>query len=230
MSDITKSIVGDLNDGELVEYVTAMKLERSEGPIDEEQYTGYAEYLKRVKLTAGECKIRRDVKLRPLNQKVKQIRAFWQPALDILEQTEKVLKQAIADYKEGQKAVISDAKVEILKHYNERIDQAEREAMALNEAGRSEEASIMQERIDRLYAKRNEAIARADEGLKVEGDPVHTRRILKWRLVDFSKVPDDYKSLDEVKVRKAGIATDGAIEIPGIEFYHEEIVAAGGAK
>ena len=47
-----------------------------------------------------------------------------------------------------------------------------------------------------------------------------TRKVMKWRGVDFAKVPDEYKMLDAVKIGK--VVRAGVTAIPGIEIYPED--------
>lgn len=58
---------------------------------------------------------------------------------------------------------------------------------------------------------------------KVEG--VSTRKVWRWRLVDFAQVPDQYKALDETKVNGVVKALKDGAAIPGIEVYAEEVIA-----
>ncbi|RJQ53413.1 MAG: hypothetical protein C4521_07725 [Actinobacteria bacterium] len=64
----------------------------------------------------------------------------------------------------------------------------------------------------------------APDVTSVEGafGAVGTRKTWTCRVVDFSQVPEEFKTLDTVKVNQAIRA--GAREIPGLEIYQEEIV------
>lgn len=56
---------------------------------------------------------------------------------------------------------------------------------------------------------------------KVEG--ISYRADWKWKLVDFSKVDDVYKKLDEVKLNGMASSSKGTLKIDGIEFYSVKI-------
>lgn len=58
---------------------------------------------------------------------------------------------------------------------------------------------------------------------KVQG--VSTRKVWKWRLVDFSLVPDEYKQLADSVVTAKVRSQKGDTKIPGIEVYEETEVA-----
>lgn len=47
-----------------------------------------------------------------------------------------------------------------------------------------------------------------------------TSKVWKWELVDFYKVPDEYKTIDAAKVGK--VVRAGVREIPGIRIYCED--------
>ena len=58
---------------------------------------------------------------------------------------------------------------------------------------------------------------------KVEG--VSTRTDWKFRVVDASKVPDEYKLVDEVKIGKVVRALRESTNIPGIEAYPVQVTS-----
>jgi len=55
------------------------------------------------------------------------------------------------------------------------------------------------------------------------------REVWKYRITDLTKIPREYLVPDEAKIGKVVRATEGKIEIPGIEAYSEEDIA-GRAK
>ncbi|MBU1621923.1 MAG: hypothetical protein KKF27_21100 [Gammaproteobacteria bacterium] len=54
-----------------------------------------------------------------------------------------------------------------------------------------------------------------------------TMKVRKWRIVDFSQIPDEYKAVDAGKVTK--LVKAGIGSIPGIEIYEEETLQVRGA-
>ncbi len=55
------------------------------------------------------------------------------------------------------------------------------------------------------------------------------RLLYKWRVKDMDAVPREYLMLDEKKLGEVARAAKGEAEIPGIEFYTEEILTARSA-
>ena len=60
---------------------------------------------------------------------------------------------------------------------------------------------------------------------KVEGIS-KLRKVWKFRVTDASKVPDQYKKVDEVRLGQVVRATKGTMEIAGVEIYSEDTVSA----
>ncbi|MEM4626442.1 MAG: hypothetical protein QXF70_03400 [Candidatus Bilamarchaeaceae archaeon] len=57
---------------------------------------------------------------------------------------------------------------------------------------------------------------------------VTTMQVAKWRIIDFNLVPREYLCLDEAKItairKAAGTKNYNPHQIPGIEFYNEEVI------
>ena len=55
-----------------------------------------------------------------------------------------------------------------------------------------------------------------------------TKKIWKWEVTDFSKLPDDFKMINGVKLNSMITDEDirsGKKKIPGVKFYQDEILA-----
>jgi hypothetical protein len=55
---------------------------------------------------------------------------------------------------------------------------------------------------------------------KIQGGPTY-RTVWKFKITNASKVPDQYKIVDEVKVGQVVRALKKQTNIPGIEVYEE---------
>lgn len=55
---------------------------------------------------------------------------------------------------------------------------------------------------------------------------VSIQKTWKGRVVDFSKLPDEFKIIDQSKINKAVKLAGGEIDIPGVEVYQEKKVRA----
>lgn len=62
---------------------------------------------------------------------------------------------------------------------------------------------------------------------KVQG--IQTRTVWRYRIVDVSKIPDEFLVVDEKKLAAYARAMKQAAHVPGVEFYSEQEIAAGRA-
>lgn len=81
--------------------------------------------------------------------------------------------------------------------------------------------------------REEEAAKRVKEGAPIEKvvqkventarkiDAIPTRKVWKIKIIDFEKVPNDFKLLDESKARKAA---EAGIKIDGLEFVQEQVI------
>lgn len=84
-------------------------------------------------------------------------------------------------------------------------------------------------------AKKPETVERLEEEIEVttnvmpiipttKSNTSHTRTVWRFKIVDFSKIPDEYKLANESAIRNKGRDTKGKGKIPGVKFYSEKVV------
>lgn len=56
------------------------------------------------------------------------------------------------------------------------------------------------------------------------GGSASSRKVTKWKVTDFAKLPDAYKLTDEKKLNAIARDRDGTRSIPGVEFYEEDSI------
>jgi len=118
------------------------------------------------------------------------------------------------------------AKAEEARRQAEQATAAERERL-LKEAQKADlQAAAAQAKAE---LKRESAAANIPNSIEVKALEKQTgesyRENWKWKVTDLSKVPDNYKILNELMLNKFAIATKGAVPVPGIEFYKERTLA-----
>jgi hypothetical protein len=74
------------------------------------------------------------------------------------------------------------------------------------------------ERAAAQITKQTKAEAKKIEDMKVKG----VRKTWDFEVLDASKVPAEFLMVDEVKLRKAVLAADGKIEVPGVRVFQKE--------
>lgn len=183
---------------ENVEFLEVMK-----GYViqSDDEYADAAELLKVVKHKFKVLDEERTISVKPLNDEVKEINAWFKPALDRLKECEAELKKIMGAYS---------------------LAKQQEQQRLLAEASRAAEAALVtasdpQANVMALVQQATDAQAPRVAGVSVS-------RVWKWELVDPSQVPSDYWSIDPAKLDAAVKA--GAREIPGVRVYEDARVIA----
>ncbi len=141
----------------------------------------------------------------PINEHLKVVNEAFKTVTNPLEQADKIIRAKILAYRQEQ-----ERKAREVEEINRlRLEAAQKEMALKGEL--TESVNLVETPLAPPAHVRTEA-----------GD-LGTTKIKKWRLFDFSKVPDQYKQLNEVligKMVRAGIPGG----IPGIEIYEEAIL------
>lgn len=148
-------------------------------------------------------------------------------------EAEKILKQRIGGFVAEQQRIareIEEAQRLRLREEAERIAREESERLALEDAialedeGQKEAAeAVLANPVP--VAPRYIAPAPVPAAVaQVKG--VSTRTVWKFRIVDETKIPRDYLEVNEKAIAAVVTRTSGKIQIPGIETYPDQQVAA----
>ena len=139
-----------------------------------------------------------------------------------LKEAETVVKDKMTDY-------------QILAEKRLKEEEARRRGEAMR--------AVEQDRIDRANALIDQG--RPEEALELLDAPVEappiimpetsapkiagivTRNVWRWRIVDEKLLPREYLIPDETRIGKMVRASEGKIEIPGVEVYQEREIAKG---
>lgn len=138
-------------------------------------------------------------------------------------EAEKIVKLKMGEFQKVEEKRLREEE-ERLREMARQEEEAERNRMAdrLIEEGRPEEAlALLGQQVETPPIIMPEMTAP-----KIKG--VMTRTVWKFRIKDEKLIPRDYLVVDEVKIGKMIRATEGKIEIPGIEVYQEKEIAVGG--
>lgn len=179
--------------------------------------------------------------------------------LDPLAQVERIIKSKMADYYEEQKRIEAEKqrkaeeaaraeeerqrkiKEEQERKWREKEEAKRKEAERLAAEGREEEARKAQEAAEKAAAKADE---RAEEAMSVQVEAqivapqvdkvkgVKTIEVWNYEVVDFSKIPDLFKMVDDAKIRKqvSALKQDAPMVIPGIKVIKSTRIASGGVR
>lgn len=217
-----------------------------------EMYTAAGNELKRIKTRIKDNEEARKALVKPLNDHVKFINDQFREPVNLLKKAEQIIKKSILAYdqeqerirREQQRKAEEAARAEeerLRKEAEEKAAKARAEAEEKRKAAQKAEDQAAQQKAAEeaaqaeLQAQEAEEQASmkphvhvpvmANDSPKVKG--ISKRKVWKARVVDFSKLPDDYKVANEKALGALARSTQGSMNIPGVEFYADETIAAG---
>jgi len=221
------------------------------------EYTAAAEDLKRIKAKAKEVDGQRVFLKAPALEQAKRVDDFFREPLRFLFDAEAFIKRSMIHYQQAEEEKRREAErraQEIVRREQEELRrkaieeelkaaekaaELKRQAEEAAASGRVAEAAKLSAKaetvIEKAGAKSEELQARAQsvvmpsivsEQPKVAG--ISTRKVWKARIADPRKVPREYLVVNEKMLDAFAKATKGAVSVEGVEFYSEDVMAAGG--
>lgn len=190
--------------------------------VDQTSRENASAFLSAVRNKWKELDAERDKFVRPLNEEVSsinnQFKAIQQPLVEFGE----ILKSEIKRDYEAQQLEQRRKEQLIREEEQKRIAEAQKALKSKNEL-------VRQEAAEKITAIQTETDAKINSAAPVK--TIHTshgstsvKKVWKWKLIDFKKVPDNYKVINEKMLNAVVKASSGNIEIPGIEIYSESNV------
>lgn len=151
-----------------------------------------------------EVEARRKFFTGPLREHIKRIEALFKPVVERLEKADMLLRQKLLDYQQ-----------EVSRR------QAEERARLLSEATEAQAGGDTETAL--ALATQASELDTVQRTTHVEEGSVQTRKVWTFEVEDLGKVPMEYLSLDESKVRAAIRA--GIREVPGLRIFQKEQLA-----
>lgn len=169
---------------------------------NQEEYEKAIDLVARMKAFSKSVKERKEAITKPLNEALRNVRSMFQPVEDELENAEAEIKGKLLEYKREQDRIAQEKAEKI-------ADRVERGTMTLATG-----------------EKRIEEVQQQSPGThtKTAVGQIQIRRVRKVQITDEMAIPRKYLVPDLGAIRRDALA---GIEIPGVETYDEEIVAAG---
>jgi hypothetical protein len=160
---------------------------------EEDQYNA-SKFLQEVRVALKNIEAKRVSFTKPINESLRNINATFKEIALPLEKAEATVSKKILLWR-----------------------QAEQERIAKEEERRR--------KIQQAHEKKGHNVSSpvVMERPKNTVGYTQSRKIWKYKITDFSKVPDEYKTLNQVAVNEA--IREGVREISGLELYQEEILA-----
>lgn len=188
-----------------------------------EMYELAAEELKAIKSKARDLDEMRKSMTRPLDDAKKRIMDFFNKPLSFLTEAESLIKRSMLTYdreQERKRKEEEDRLRAAARAEQERLQkEAEEKAAQLAAEGKTEQA------IEAAVVPVVPLPTVHVEQPKVAG--ISRRQNWKARIVDQMKVPRQFLTVDEKALNAYAKATKGEVPVDGVEFYAEDIIAAG---
>jgi len=192
----------------------------------QESYEVAADALKQIKNRFKEIDTQRKKITSPLDAAKKEAMELFKKPLDQLSEAESILKRSMINYTTEQERIARE-ETERLKRLAEK--QAEEERKKLEARIERAESNGKIEKAEELKEKKESIIPInvpivAPSIAKPSGVSYRD----KWtaKVVDFSKLTDEYKLPNQSMLDKMAQASKGNAQIPGVEFICEKILSS----
>lgn len=169
-----------------------------------------SEWLVQIKARLKRIEEKRVEYTKPLNDQVKVINSDFKALAEPYLEMENSIKRAIGGYVDEQRRIEVER---VRKEEAERRKEAERIAQEEDISRRQALAQIEKPKV-----------VEAPKTVKTETAKVVTKQVTKFEIVDPSKVPDEFKVVDERLVRQA--VNSGVKRIAGVRIWEETQVSA----
>lgn len=190
--------------------------------VTNEHYTKSADLLKLIKLKSSEIETLRKSLTKPLDESKKRIMAIFEIPLNKLVKVEIAIKSAMLSWQRKQE--------EIRRKEEERLAELQRkEAEKLTKKAEQAEAKGNLDKAEdlRQQAQEKEMLTPIVESKIEKVSGIQTKTIWKFKIIDEKLIPREYLIPNETMLGNVARATKGTLKIEGIEFYSEEVIAAG---
>ncbi len=186
---------------------------------NDEQYAMASEVLCQVKARIKKVEVKRLEYTKPLNDQIKKMNADFKAVSAPYIEMEQVIKGKIGAYVTEQRRKQEEAeRQERLRRQEEARKLAEEQKISTQKA--AAELRKQREEEEALMPKEPAPTT----SVKTDTAKVVTKVVVKFEVIDPSKVPDEFKIVDEKLIRKAVNA--GAKRIAGVRIWEDTQVNA----
>lgn len=193
--------------------------------INQQTYEQAADILKNVKAMAKRLEETRKSITSPIDLAKSAVMNLFRAPSDVLVTAEANLKRAMIDYQNEQERIRREQEAKLRREAEEKARKEQERLQARAEKaeanGKAEKAEELREQAEQVQVV---APVLAPTVQKVDG--VSVRKNWKARVVDASLVPRQWLVVDEKKLDQIAKATKGSMDIPGVEFFAEDVLAS----
>lgn len=188
---------------------------------DQESYEYQALRLRTVKTQWSEIETKRKELSKPFQLAVKQLNDFFNEPLDVLKRAEASIKNALIRYTDIKEKERLEEERKLRIEAEKQAAKLEKKADKQEEKGQTEKAEET-----RMEAASIPVPVVEKKVGKVKG--ISYKENWKFRIIDESKIPRKYLIPNEKELGLIARSTKGKVNVPGVEFYPEKIVAGAG--
>jgi|GEM_PF-545683 len=204
-----------------------------------DDYHQAGEELKIIKAKSNDLeKLRKDI-TRPLDESKKNVMALFRPALEKLDQAEKLIKKQMLIFQQEQEHKRREQE-ELLRKQAE-AEQRRREKLAERQAEKARERGD-EERAQEILDNVPNIPLPSVQAEEIKSDGISTRKVWKAKVTNFTAlvqacldnpewlgdgVGEGYIIPNEKLLGEIARSTKGTVKIPGVDIYSYDTVAAG---
>lgn len=179
---------------------------------------------KAIKARIKELNAERLSMTRPLDEVKAKIMAKYRPAIEALESAEKLVKFKILEYTKKKEAEIAEKEAKLRAQAEA---EAEKERAKLEAKAEKARQKGKENMADELLMAAESIVPMAPILDRPKANGVSVRKIWRARVTDKAALPENFKIPDMEALNKIAASTHGEMQVPGVEFYSEDIVVGG---
>ena len=168
-----------------------------------------------VKIKNAEKDLKKKLKyyIEGAEQTVKRFKAEFKPTFDLIKEVSQKISGKLMDYRREVERIAAEA-----------AEVARKSAEIERKAAEKKEREM--KKVDPEFIPTEvipaTVIPKAEPAKTVasKSGSMTYRKVKKFRILDFKKIPDEYKLTDDAKIRKMMSAN---IEVPGVEYYDDKV-------
>lgn len=154
---------------------------------------------------------------KPVDEAARRIQAFFKKPLDRLANCERIFKRKIAAYLDAQERERREAQRKADEEAERERKRLAKRAERARDSGKATKAEMLEDEA--------QAVAAPVVAAPTKPAGIGTREIVRFEIMDSAKVPREYLTVDEKKIRKVVQALKTEAEIPGVRVWMETTVA-----
>lgn len=213
----------------------------------QEGYDGAGSLLQNIKSRVKSIDSIRKSIVKPLDEARAKVQDLFRPILEHYEEAEKIVKKGMLIYADEQERIRKAEEDKLQKEAEKKrqeaeakaeearkqAEEAQRKAEEARKAGDEEaarkaeaEAAKQEAKAEKQEEKASQVVAPTLAPRVEQAKGVHFTEKWSAEVVDFEKLPNEYKLPDMPKLNKVAQAMKGALNVPGVVFKKEKIVSS----